>query len=59
MMRKPYSMMKSFAKHLINYFSNVIPILSIPKPKSFPMGNTNLEPIMSTKHGLKLNTKTI
>ena len=48
-------MMKSFAKHLINYFSNVIPILNIPKPKSFPMGNTNLEPIMSTKHGL--NTK--
>ena len=31
---------------LINFFSDVIPTLNIPKPKSFPMANNNLDPIM-------------
>ena len=31
---------------LINFFSDVIPTLNIPKPKSFPMVNNNLDPIM-------------
>ena len=35
---------------LINFFSDVIPTLNIPKPKSFPMANNNLDPIM---YGIK------
>ena len=29
------------------FFSNVVPTLNIPKPKSFPMASDNLDPIMS------------
>ena len=37
------------------FFSNVVPTLSIPKPKSFPMAGDNLDPIMSV---INLSTNT-
>ena len=44
------------------FFSNVLPILNIPKPKSFPMASDNLDPIMSViksfdKHPSIVNIK--
>ena len=44
------------------FFSNVVPTLNIPKPKSFPTGSDNLDPIMSViksfeKHSIVVKIK--
>ena len=44
------------------FFSNVLPTLNIPKPKSFSMASDNLDPIMSViktfdKHPNKVKIK--
>lgn len=43
MMVQPYPVTKSSARHLINLFNVLLPILNIPKPKSFHLGCKNLD----------------
>lgn len=62
-MVKPYPARRSSMRHLINFFSNAVPTLSIQKPKSFPMANNILDPIMSViksfdKHPSTVKIKT-
>ena len=38
---------EKFCETFNQFFSNVVPTLNIPKPKSFPTANDNLDPVMS------------
>ena len=41
------------------FFSNAVPTLSIPKPKSFPMANNILDPIMSVIKSFDIHPSTV
>ena len=45
--RKTNTNEKNNSTQFNQFFSNVVPTLNIPKPKSFPMASDNLDPIMS------------